>query len=48
MLSTFSSKKHTRLGLVPLFKSAMYRTLEMCHLKGFHLGNIQGQVPWAK
>lgn len=48
MLSTFLSKKHTRLGLEPLFSSAIYRIPEMCYLKGFHLGKIQGQVRWAK
>lgn len=49
MLSIFSTKKYTRLGLVALFKSAhSYRTLKMCYLKDLHLGDIQGQVPWAK
>lgn len=48
MLSTFSSKKQTPLGLVLLLKSTMHRILEMCYLKGFHLGNTQGRVPWAK
>ena len=48
MLSTFSSKKHTRLGLEPLFDNAIYRIPDMCYLKGFHLDRIQGQVRWAK